>query len=62
MAFNTHLEIKDPEQYLDMFIAAGSNMIAIYPQGYRNTGRALRYLKAKGTLSFIALDPDINIG
>jgi len=61
MVFNTHLEIENPEQYLDMFIDAGSNMITIHPQACGNLERALRYLKAKGILSSIALDPDINI-
>jgi len=61
MVFNTHLEIEDPEQYLDMFIDSGSNMITIHPQVCGNTERTLRYLKAKKILSSIALDPDIKI-
>jgi ribulose-phosphate 3-epimerase len=61
MFFDTHLEIEDPEQYLDMFIGSGSNMITIHPQVCRNPESALRYLKAKKVLSSIALDPDIKI-
>ena len=61
MFFDTHLEIEDPEQYLDMFIGSGSNMITIHPQASRNPESALRYLRAKKVLSSIALDPDIEI-
>jgi ribulose-phosphate 3-epimerase len=61
MFFDTHLEIEDPEQYLDMFIDSGSNMITIHPQACRNPESALRYLRAKKVLSSIALDPDIKI-
>lgn len=61
MFFDTHLEIEDPEQYLDMFIGSGSNMITIHPQACRNPESALRYLRAKKVLSSIALDPDIKI-
>jgi len=59
--FDTHLEIEDPEQYLDMFIDSGSNMITIHPQACRNPESALRYLRTKKILSSIALDPDIEI-
>ncbi len=61
MFFDTHLEVEDPEQYLDMFIDSGSNMITIHPQTCRNPESALRYLKAKKVQSSIALDPDIKI-
>ena len=61
MFFDAHLEIEDPEQYLDMFIGSGSNMITIHPQACRNPESALRYLRAKKVLSSIALDPDIKI-
>lgn len=61
MFFDTHLEIENPEQYLDMFIGSGSNMITIHPQACKNPESALRYLRAKKVLSSIALDPDIEI-
>ncbi len=61
MFFDIHLEIEDPEQYLDMFIGSGSNMITIHPQACKNPESTLRYLKAKKILSSIALDPDIKI-
>ena len=53
LVFNTHLEIEEPEQYLDMFIDAGSDMITIHPQTCRHSKRILRYLRAKNIQSSI---------
>jgi ribulose-phosphate 3-epimerase len=59
MVFEAHLEIENPEQYLDMFINAGSDMITIHPQTTKNPESTLRYLRAKNITSSVAIDPDI---
>ena len=61
LTFNAHLEIEDPEIYLDMFIDAGCNIVTIHPQVCKNVERGLRYLRAKNILSSIAIDPEIEI-
>lgn len=61
LPFNAHLEIENPEVYVDMFIEAGCNIITIHPQTCRKVERELRYIKAKNALSSVAIDPDIKI-
>ncbi len=61
LPFNAHLEIENPEIYLDMFIEAGCNIITIHPQTCKKVERELRYIKAKNALSSVAIDPDIKI-
>ncbi len=61
LPFNAHLEIENPELYLDMFIEAGCNIITIHPQTCKKIERELRYIRAKNALSSVAIDPDITI-
>ena len=61
LPFNAHLEIENPEIFIDMFIEAGCNIITIHPQTCKKVSRELRYIKAKNTLSSVAIDPDIKI-
>lgn len=61
LPFNAHLEIENPEIYLDMFIEVGCNIITIHPQTCKKVERELRYIKAKNALSSIAIDPDIKV-
>jgi len=61
LPFNAHLEIENPELYLDMFIEAGCNIITIHPQTCKKVERELRYIRAKNALSSVAIDPDITI-
>jgi len=61
LPFNAHLEIENPEVYLDMFIESGCNIITIHPQTCKKVQRELRYIKAKNALSSVAIDPDIKI-
>ncbi len=61
LPFNVHLEIENPGEYLDMFIDAGCNIMTIHPQTSNYTERELRYLRAKGILTSLAIDPDIEV-
>jgi len=61
LPFNAHLEIENPEIFLDMFIEAGCNIITIHPQTCKKIERELRYIKAKNALSSVAIDPDIKV-
>lgn len=61
LAFDVHLEIENPGEYLDMFINAGCDKAIIHPQASKNIERDLRYIKAKNVLSSLAISPDIKV-
>ena len=58
LAFNIHLEILNPGEYLDIFIDSGADIITIHPAATRYVERDLKYLRAKNIKSSIALDPE----
>ncbi len=60
LPFQAHLEIKNPGEYIDMFIDAGCDIITIHPQTC-DAEKELRYLRAKNIKGSVAIDPDINI-
>ncbi len=59
LTFGTHLEIENPGEYIEMFIDAGSDIITFHPQASNSVERDLRLIRARGILSSIAIDPDI---
>ncbi|MBM3705206.1 MAG: ribulose-phosphate 3-epimerase [Actinobacteria bacterium] len=61
LAFNVHLEILNPGEYLDTFIDAGADIITIHPEATRTAKRDLKYLRAKNIEGSIALDPEIEV-
>jgi ribulose-phosphate 3-epimerase len=61
LPFNAHLEIENPEIFLDMFIEADCDIISIHPQTCKKLERDLRYIRARNVLSSVAIDPDIRI-
>ena len=61
LAFNVHLEIMNPGEFLDVFIEAGSDIITIHPVSTKNPERDLKYLRAKNIKSSIAIDPEIEV-
>lgn len=60
LPFQAHLEIDCPGEYIDMFIDSGCSIITIHPQTCIPT-KELRYIKAKGATSSVAIDPDIDV-
>jgi ribulose-phosphate 3-epimerase len=61
LPFDAHLEIMNPEVYIDMFIDCGCQTITIHPQVCDSIERELRYIRSKGKIASIALDPDKDI-
>jgi ribulose-phosphate 3-epimerase len=61
LPFDAHLEIINPEIYIDMFMDCGCQIITIHPQTCNAIERELRYIKSKGKIASVALDPDKNI-
>jgi ribulose-phosphate 3-epimerase len=60
LPFQAHLEIENPGEYIDMFIDCGCDMITIHPQTCKPE-KELRYIKSRGVIASVAVDPDIDI-
>jgi len=61
LPFQAHLEIENPEEYVDMFLNCGCSIISLHPQTCGDIERELRYIKSKNAVSSVAIDPDIEI-
>lgn len=56
--FDVHLMISEPMKYFDDFIKAGAGMISFHIESDVDVSEALAYLKAKGVVAGVALNPD----
>lgn len=55
--FDVHLMIDNPSQYIDEFIAAGADLITVHYEADRHIDRTINYIKSKGKLAGVALNP-----
>ncbi len=55
--FDTHLMIERPENYVEEFAKAGSNILTIHPQTTKHLDRTLNLIKAHGMKCGVALNP-----
>jgi len=60
LPFQAHLEINNPSEFIDMFINSGCQIITVHPQTC-NIERELRYIRTKGCVASVAIDPDIDV-
>ncbi len=58
---DVHLMIENPLNKVDIFIEAGADLLYIHPESERYTLKTLDYIKAKGKIPAIALNPDTAI-
>lgn len=58
---DAHLMIENPSTKIDMFIEAGVNLIYIHPEAERYVIKTLAYIKSKGLLAGLAINPDTSI-
>ncbi|MDF9823862.1 ribulose-phosphate 3-epimerase [Breznakia sp. PF5-3] len=58
---DVHLMIENPSSKIDLFIDAGADLIYIHPESERYVIKTLGYIKAKGKLTGIAVNPDTSI-
>lgn len=58
---DVHLMIESPSTKIDWFIDAGADLIYIHPEAERYTGKTLAYIREKGKLAGIAINPDTSI-
>lgn len=55
--FDVHLMIDNPSQYIDDFIDAGADLITVHYEADRHIDRTINYIKSKGKLAGVALNP-----
>lgn len=55
--FDVHLMIDNPSHYIDDFIAAGADLITVHYEADRHIDRTINYIKSKGVMAGIALNP-----
>lgn len=55
--FDVHLMIESPSDYIDDFIEAGADLITVHYESDRHIDRTINYIKSKGKMVGIALNP-----
>ncbi|SMQ63466.1 ribulose-phosphate 3-epimerase [Bacillus sp. OV166] len=55
--FDVHLMVEKPEDYVDLFIESGADMISIHTEATDHLQRSLQKLKDKGIKAGVALNP-----
>jgi ribulose-phosphate 3-epimerase len=55
--FDVHLMINNPSNYIDDFIEAGADLITVHYEADRHIDRTINYIKSKGKLAAISLNP-----
>lgn len=55
-----HLMIENPSSKIDWFIDAGADLIYIHPESERYVSKTLAYIKSRGKLAGLAINPDTN--
>ncbi len=57
LPFDTHLMIVNPEQYVQDYIAAGSNMITVHVEAAKNLSKTIDKIKKAGCKAGISIKP-----
>lgn len=55
--FDVHLMIDNPGNYIDAFIEAGADLITVHYETDRHIDRTINYIKSKGKMAAVALNP-----
>lgn len=55
--FDVHLMISNPIRFIDDFISAGAEIITVHYEAERHIDRAIQYIKSKGVMAGISLNP-----
>jgi ribulose-phosphate 3-epimerase len=54
---DVHLMIEEPDRYIDDFVAAGAAMISVHVEVLPHLHRTLSYIKKRGALAGVVLNP-----
>ena len=57
LPFDVHLMIENPDQYVDSFAAAGSDIITVHVEAARHLHRTIAQIKEKGIKAGVSLNP-----
>ncbi|MFC1888912.1 ribulose-phosphate 3-epimerase [Thermodesulfobacteriota bacterium] len=57
LTLDVHLMIVDPDQHIDAFVDAGSDMIVVHAEVCDHLHRTLQYIRSKGCRAGAALNP-----
>jgi len=57
LPFDTHLMVRHPERYIDMFVDAGSDILTVHPEATDHLQRALTLIRRAGAKAGVALNP-----
>ena len=62
LVFDVHLMVSNPDFLLDEYIDAGSDIITVHIEACNHLDRTLNYIKSKGCMAGVAINPhsDIN--
>ncbi|GAB5409719.1 MAG: hypothetical protein BalsKO_20840 [Balneolaceae bacterium] len=54
---DTHLMIENPDQYVDAFVEAGSELISVHYEACPHLHRTLQKIKSHGIMAGVAVNP-----
>jgi len=54
---DTHLMIENPDQYIDAFVEAGSEMISVHYEACTHLHRTIQKIKSHGIMAGVAINP-----
>lgn len=58
---DTHLMIENPDQYIEAFADAGSDLISVHFEACPNLHRTLQLIKSQGIMAGIAINPHTRV-
>lgn len=61
IAFDVHLMIERPENFIEDFVNAGANIITVHPSTTKHLDRTLSLIKSYGVRAGVALNPSDDI-
>lgn len=60
--YSVHLMIEEPAKYVDVFVDAGADIITVHLEAENHLDRTINYIKSKGILAGVSLNPATPIG
>ena len=59
--FDVHMMVEEPHRYIEDVAAAGADIITVHAEGCKHLDRTIDYIKDKGLLAGVALNPATSI-
>ena len=57
MFFDCHLMVENPENYIEVFVAAGADMLVVHVEATKHLHRTIQHIHEKGIKAGVALNP-----